>query len=174
MTPLERFEENERLVFHVYHTEFGSHEEECEELISEGRLALWKACCNFNESRGVQFSTYAVTAIRNSIWNYLNRIKRHAMVCSLDEKISEDSDGCPMCLIDTIGQEEDHTARYVLHHCLDQLADRDKQMVQLLMEGYTQLEISVKLGVSQPTVCRCLYRFRTLIEKEMNNGISDY
>lgn len=167
MTPLERFEKHERLVFHVYHTEFGSHEQECEDIISEGRLALWKACCNFDENLGIQFSTYAVTAIRNSIHKYLNRIKRHSAVYSLDEPIADDGDDCALCLIDTVIREEDYTARYALQHCMEQLCERDRRVIQLLMEGYTQQEISTKLGISQSTVCRCLCKFRTLIEKEI-------
>lgn len=174
MTPLERFEKHEHLVFHVYHTRFSSHDDEREELISEGRLALWKACCSFDEDRGFQFSTYAVTVIQNRIYNYLNRVRRHASVLSLDEKIAEDSDGCAMCLLDTIGQEEDPTARYLLNDCMAQLDERDQHIVRLLMEGYTQQEVSVQLGIAQSTVCRCLCRFRTLIEKEMENGISNY
>jgi RNA polymerase sigma factor (sigma-70 family) len=174
MTPLERFGEHERLVFHVYHTEFSSHSHEREDIISEGRLALWKACHNFDESLQIQFSTYAVTAIRNAIRRYLNRIRKHSTVLSLDEKISEDNDGCMLCLIDTVVREEDPTARYLIQACIGQLDERDQRVIQLLLEGYTQQEISTRLSISQSTVHRCLWKFKTLIEKEMENGISDY
>lgn len=47
-----------------------------EELLQEGRIALWKAVLGFDPQRGVAFSTYAGRAIRNRIWSAVERSKR--------------------------------------------------------------------------------------------------
>jgi RNA polymerase sigma factor (sigma-70 family) len=47
-----------------------------EELLQEGRVALWKAVLGFDPQRGVAFSTYAGRAIRNRIWSAVERSKR--------------------------------------------------------------------------------------------------
>jgi RNA polymerase sigma factor (sigma-70 family) len=47
-----------------------------EELLQEGRVALWKAVLGFDPQRGVAFSTYAGRAIRNRIWSAVERSRR--------------------------------------------------------------------------------------------------
>jgi RNA polymerase sigma factor (sigma-70 family) len=47
-----------------------------EELLQEGRVAVWKAILGFDPQRGVAFSTYAGRAIRNRIWSAVERNKR--------------------------------------------------------------------------------------------------
>lgn len=47
-----------------------------EELLQEGRVALWKAVLGFDPQRGTAFSTYAGTAIQNRIWLVVRRNKR--------------------------------------------------------------------------------------------------
>ena len=47
-----------------------------EELLQEGRVALWKAVLGFDPQRGVAFSTYAGRAIRNRIWSAVEHSKR--------------------------------------------------------------------------------------------------
>jgi len=47
-----------------------------EELLQEGRVALWQAVLGFDPQRGVAFSTYAGRAIRNRIWSAVARNKR--------------------------------------------------------------------------------------------------
>jgi RNA polymerase sigma factor (sigma-70 family) len=39
-----------------------------EDLLQEGRIALWQAILHFDPHRGIAFSTYAGVAIRNQIW----------------------------------------------------------------------------------------------------------
>ncbi|MCJ7702579.1 MAG: sigma-70 family RNA polymerase sigma factor [Anaerolineales bacterium] len=39
-----------------------------EDLVQEGRLALWQAVLNYDPQRGTTFSTYAWVVIRNQVW----------------------------------------------------------------------------------------------------------
>ena len=47
-----------------------------EDLLQEGRIALWQAILHFDPRRGVAFSTYAGVAIRNRIWRAVKRANR--------------------------------------------------------------------------------------------------
>jgi len=47
-----------------------------EDLLQEGRIALWQAILHFDPRRGVTFSTYAGVAIRNRIWRAVKRANR--------------------------------------------------------------------------------------------------
>jgi RNA polymerase sigma factor (sigma-70 family) len=44
---------------------------EYEELIQEGRIALWQSILHFDPGRGYAFSTYAWAAIRHQVWRCL-------------------------------------------------------------------------------------------------------
>jgi RNA polymerase sigma factor (sigma-70 family) len=47
-----------------------------EDLLQEGRIALWQAILHFDPHRGVAFSTYAGVAIRNQIWRAVKQAHR--------------------------------------------------------------------------------------------------
>jgi RNA polymerase sigma factor (sigma-70 family) len=47
-----------------------------EDLLQEGRIAVWQAILHFDPGRGVAFSTYAGVAIRNRIWGAVKRANR--------------------------------------------------------------------------------------------------
>jgi RNA polymerase sigma factor (sigma-70 family) len=48
-----------------------------DDLVQEGRIALWRAVLGFDPQRGVAFSTYAGTAIERRIWQVVARARRH-------------------------------------------------------------------------------------------------
>ena len=47
-----------------------------EDLLQEGRIALWQAILHFDPHRGVAFSTYAWVAIQRRIWRAVARANR--------------------------------------------------------------------------------------------------
>jgi RNA polymerase sigma factor (sigma-70 family) len=47
-----------------------------EDLLQEGRIALWRAVLRFDSQRGVTFSTYAGVAIKRRIWDAVARANR--------------------------------------------------------------------------------------------------
>ena len=47
-----------------------------EDLLQEGRIALWQAILHFDPRRGVTFSTYAGAAIQNQMWRAARRGNR--------------------------------------------------------------------------------------------------
>lgn len=61
------FLNNERLVGKVYHDWFMWMKGYEEDLLSAGRMGLWSACLNFDESKGIKFSSFACKCIRNEM-----------------------------------------------------------------------------------------------------------
>jgi RNA polymerase sigma factor (sigma-70 family) len=47
-----------------------------EDVLQEGRIALWQAILHFDPQRGVAFSTYAGAAIRYRIWDKAQQVER--------------------------------------------------------------------------------------------------
>ena len=60
---------NERLIHHILRRQrIGGIE--YEDLIQEGRIALWQSILHFDPGRGCAFSTYAWSAICHQFWHY--------------------------------------------------------------------------------------------------------
>ena len=57
-----------------------------------------------------------------------------------------------------------------LEHFLDKLAPEDRKVLEMRMEGYNNVEIAEKLGVTDRTIRRLMERIRELAEKE---GLGD-
>ena len=63
-------QEHDRLVYYIVRQqEIGG--VEFQELVQEGRIALWQAILHFDPGRGNTFSTYAWAAIQRQMWHCL-------------------------------------------------------------------------------------------------------
>lgn len=168
MTPEQRFEENTRLVAFVYHHKFHDYSAYKEDIIQEGFLGLWKACMHFDDSRGTQFSTYAYKSIERTMLTYVAKfILKHSSVISLNAVIAENSEGDQILVSDLLAIEEDHSIKYAIQDSLSKMSKKEQSILQGLMKGLTQDRIAEICHTSQPTVCRCLAKFRKILSKEM-------
>ena len=70
--------EHERLVYAVMKQQWAGGAE-YGDLIQAGRIGLWQAILNYDEGRGVKFSTYAWQSIRRHIWREV-KAEREAKV----------------------------------------------------------------------------------------------
>lgn len=74
MTKEERFFENERLIYYMIDKfNIPNTHMDYEDLVGEGRLALWKAVVSYKENKDTAFSTYACNVIKNRMSIYLNK-----------------------------------------------------------------------------------------------------
>lgn len=168
MDPNIRFNENTSLVPFIYHKHFYAYSEHMDDLFQEGYAALWKSCTNFDESRGLQFSTYACTAIYRRMYGYVKKvIQKHFFVLSLDGVIAEDGEGNEVYLKDVIPKEQDDSIRYAIQESLQHIPSKDQDIICRIMEGYTQEKIAEIMHVSQSYVSRCLQRFRKILLEEL-------
>lgn len=164
-----RFEENSSLVGYIYHRNFSEYSTYQEDLFQEGYMGLWKACVTFDETKSVQFSTYACTCIKRTMLTYIQRfILKHTNNISFDSIVSEDGEGRQLYLSDVIGLDDDPTERCFVDDCIQKLPELKKTIIQKLIEGYTQDEVAELLHISQTSVCRCLNQFRKILLEELH------
>lgn len=168
MDPYVRFDENLSLVKFVYNRKFYFYSNHQEDLLQEGYMALWKSCQSFDENQGIQFCTYAYTSIYRSMLNYVQRtIHKHNSVISLNSVVSEDDEGNVLYLEDTLSENPDNLVKYAIQEALLKISGRDKSIIEKLLEGYTQDQISKHLAISQASVSRCLQKFKNILLEEL-------
>lgn len=171
MDPNKRFEENMPLVGFIFQKHFKSceHTQYHDDMMQEGYIALWRCCCQFNESLGFQFSTYAGNSIRHAMQSYLMKeAKATGKILSIDTVIAEDGEGGEICIVDTLFVlPEDRSIENLVEFCLGLMGDLDRQVVRVLMEHHTQQETAEICNISQASVSRCLAKFRKIVLEEL-------
>ena len=174
-------ERNLRLVAHIA-KKYQNVDEEMEDLISIGTIALIKAVSSFDSSKG-KLSTYASRCIDNELLMLLRSKKKTSKEVSLYEPIGTDKEGNEINLldiieseqVDVIGRMEFAVNLKKLGKILQNLEEREKEIIFLrygLATGkeVTQREIGEKLGISRSYVSRiekrALNKLRKGFEKE--------
>ena len=193
MTPEELFNTNRSLVgwcYKKYIKDFSNPHHE--DIMSEGDLALWQACINFDPSKGCQFTTYAVPVIAGAMMKYYRdkcnviRIPRRIFddrdlttlnlllnTKSLEAEI-EQGDGSSITLGDMIAGKPD-VHEYITEDIVESFISTINNPVHKnLMEEYyydaiwgsgetTQTELGKKYGnISQAQCCRLIKKYNQL------------
>ena len=123
-----------------------------EDVIQEGMLGLVQAAAEWDETRS-KFSTYASTCILNQIRYYFRREKNQVDTVSLDEVCYVDEEENKMTIMDTlVGEEDVDLAESYFADFYQKLDDRDKMILELSWQGYTQLEIAQQVNLSRQNV----------------------
>lgn len=129
-----------------------------EDLFATGLVGIVKTVNTFNPDKGVKFTTYATTIIRNEILMTFKK-KRIIPAFSLDEPCvlenGESVDFSEM-VADNRRFEEEVIADMQMKQLFSTLIDREKKIVSLSMDGKTQREIAEACGISQPQVSRII------------------
>lgn len=156
--------ENDRLVFSVLRKYRMFMDED---LISVGRLGLVKAANTFDESKGYQFSTYAIPVIYHTVAMYLRHLLKHKNTISLNSAMfRNENDGDEISLEDILADNENVEESYLkdetfseVMKAVDTLSEREKTIISMMygLNGYhptIQAEIAKDLGLSQSYVSR--------------------
>ena len=129
-----------------------------EDLFSVGLIGLVKAVNTFNQDKGVKFSTYAMSVIRNEIF-MIRRKKRIIPAHSLSETYqlkNGDLSNFSEAIADSKRFEEEDIENVQMKKALSALNDREKKIISLSMDGKTQMEIAEVCDISQPQVSRII------------------
>lgn len=129
-----------------------------EDLFSTGIVGVVKAVNTFNPDKGVKFTTYATTIIRNEILMTFRK-KRIIPEFSLDEPYQlENGDlvNFSEIIADSKRFEEEVIADMQMKKVLSALNGREKKIISLSMDGKTQREIAEACGISQSCVSRII------------------
>ena len=151
-----------------------------EDLISIGTIGLSKAVGTYRSDKNVKLATYASRCIENEILMHLRKLAGRRTEVSFDEPLSSDWDGNELLLSDILGTEpdsvmrpiEDDVDRMLVHHALERLPARERQIISLrfglgLPECMTQKEVAELLGISQSYISRLEKRIIARMRKDI-------
>lgn len=189
MTPNQLFQDNQNLVKFCYN-KYIKHRSisDTEDIMQQGMLALWKAALQYDESKGIAFSTYATHYIGGYMRQYardkcnLIRIPRTVFlsnneklinlisnVDSLDRTIGGTSDS--IALIEKIESDPDDY-RKLTKDLIDTFLRtirnrRDREIMRVYYyavangDKVTQKQISTKFQVCRSTVARIIDKYNS-------------
>lgn len=144
-----------------------------EELYQVSAIGFIKAFRSYNGS--VNFSTYLGTVIRNELYMYIRRNKRHQDLLSLDATFDDkesmtygdfvaDKTNYEDLVIEKFQNEE-------LQQCISKLNEREKLLInQYMYKHMTQIDVAEKLNLSQSYVSRLQMNTISKLLKMMNEG----
>lgn len=159
-----------------------------DELVSVGLVGYAKALDNYDKSRNVKFSTYAINCIKNEILFFLRREQKHIKNDkSLNKILSVDKNGNNLQLEDVISEEElneksledlilDRENREILLKVMKHLKPEEQYILVYrfgLDRGIikTQKEIADKIQMSQANVSKiqknCLNKLKLILRKDI-------
>lgn len=134
-----------------------------EDLVSEGLLALVAAANKFDVSKGLKFSTYAVSYIRGYVKTYLNTNAKIVKPKRVNGKYLEsvttslDCDDMPE-LEDSDGVDVE--SLLFVKDFISKLDERERIVVKGLIQERTQAEIASTLNISQCQVYKIIMKIR--------------
>ena len=150
-----------------------------EDLISIGTIGLIKAIGTYRRDKNIKLATYASRCIENEILMYIRKTACQKAEVSLDEPINMDYDGNELLLSDILGTDEDmilrpledHVDLCVLRQALQELPEREREIILMRygLYGYkelTQKEVAQKMGISQSYISRLEKRIMLKLRKE--------
>lgn len=189
MTPNQLFQDNQNLVKFCYNKYIKYRSiSDTEDIMQQGMLALWKAALQYDESKGIAFSTYATHYISGYMRQYardkcnLIRIPRTVFlsnneklinlisnVDSLDRTIGGTSDS--ITLIEKIESDPDDY-RKLTKDLIDTFLRtirnrRDREIMRVYYyavangDKVTQKQISTKFQVCRSTVARIIDKYNS-------------
>lgn len=151
-----------------------------EDYISVGMIGLIKAKKTFDASKGYKFSTYAYKCIRNEIFQYTTKNKKHDLY-EVTAEPEKDGDNRDYTLLDGLKTTEDLETDYIrketvntLIHYISELDHRELYILKNRMQLFgddklTIAEIAKDLGCSPANVQRLLTKARNTISKKVHS-----
>ena len=126
---------------------------------------LWKAVLTYRQGKGYAFTTYAYRVIQNEV-NYYLRKNRKYFTDKYFSSIIYDN----LTLEDVLEDKNNELERiekridnenYITKIRNSNLKEREKQVLELLLQNYKQQQIAKIVGCSQPQVSRIIKKFRS-------------
>ncbi len=168
-------EHNLKLILHRLNKKFYSYMSEFEDLFTLGTIGLIRAVENFDISKNIKFSTFAIKCIDSAIMNYV--IDRPEQPLSLSETIGKRNDK-QVELIDTLKDDVDVANEGMTEKILsEKLRILDQKTRDIIISYYgifknvklTQAEIASKYNVSYPRIQQIIVK--GLVKMKYSNEI---
>ncbi len=156
-----------------------------DDMISEAYLNLWKSKNKYNSDKA-KINTYMTKIINNSFKKYIrDNIYKHQDKF-IDKTILTEGEFEEISLEDIIGKDDIHYKDIEFNELMKKfdknIKERNKhtsrkmninelhKIIELLDEGYTQVEISKMFGCSQNTVKKKIHRIRFIMTEINKNN----
>lgn len=139
-----------------------------DDMTQEALIGLWKACRTWNPGIGTKFSSYASRVILNEIrMAYRRERPPEFIMISLDDDIP-DAEGLTMAdmIEDPNGNIED--SGVFLKDFMSRLTAKEKAVVEMLAQGFTQKEIGARLGFSRAYCSKIKTSIRNKYKRSVN------
>lgn len=133
-----------------------------DDVVSEGVLALVNAAKHYDPNHGVEFSTYAYTAIIRKIWKFINREVKHRSMLDKVKRMMKTAGLYDVELRDKIVREYNDMLMLVGEIGNEQM----RAVIELRLQGKTIEEIAQQLGITVSCVGAILSRFRKLVSEK--------
>ena len=145
-----------------------------EDFVQEGMLALFKAVKGYDADAGIQFRTYAVICINNSM---ATAIKTHMKNVVRNNGVSIDvlddaelhqrslTQLTPMLIEDSFIEREDSFLRALRIKSL--LSDFEQRVLTIYLQGHSYQQISHQLDTTTKAVDNALQRVRQKLRPEL-------
>lgn len=139
-----------------------------DEAISVGYEALWRAIETYDKTRNIKFSTYAVTCIRNAIWDMFRAQKEVSDNEVFIEDLQQELGRC-----DTALEPAEPTERYLIvqeavDEALKKLKGKKRQIAVIWIgRKMSATAIAQEVGCSQSYVSQVIGQAKNLIKKEL-------
>lgn len=176
-------EHNLRLVVYIA-KRFENVESDIEDLISIGAIGLIKAVNTYRPDKNIKLATYASRCIENEILMYIRKNAGKKCEISIDEPLSNDSDGNELLLSDILGSDEEiykdleaDEDKKTIKAALMGLSKRERQIITLRfgLDGsnkeLTQKEVADILGISQSYISRLEKKIISRLKTEIAGKI---
>jgi len=155
-----------------------------EDLISIGTIGLIKAVNTFKADKKIKLATYSSRCIENEILMHIRKISGQKQEMSLDEPINTDWDGNELLLSDILGTDDDTVTgqleedadRQLLWQALENLSDREREIVMLRyglrgVDEKTQKEVADMMGISQSYISRLEKKIMQRLRRDITKQI---
>lgn len=170
MTNEEIFNNNVNIAYKIANRYVTNYYEEIEDIRQIALMELWRCITNWDHVHAL--TTYAYLCIPNKINMYLRHVRRHEKNISINTVIHSDGNSNNQTILDLIEDPDDCifrllddiNAERVLNNIY--LTEKEKQVINLRMEGFSQAQIGVIINLSQAQISR--------IKTKIKNKISEY
>src|SRR6056297_2082398 len=133
---------------------YTSIEQDCEDLINDITLELWKSFKNFKGKSKV--STWIYRVALNTSMNYQRKKKNDTLFSATNDFKTETSEW--------LYQQDNSEQSKILYQCIDELNELNKAIILLYLDGNTHDDISEITGISKTNVGTRISRIKEQIK----------
>lgn len=172
MTNEEIFNDNVNIAYKIANRYMTNYYEEIEDIRQIALMELWRCIENWDHIHAL--TTYAYLCIPRKINIYLRHVRKHEKNISINTIIHSDENGNDQTILDLIEDPDDCIFRLLddinAEGVLDNiyLTEKEKQVINLRMEGFSQVQVGEIMNLSQPQISRIQIKIKKKINEYIN------